>query len=72
MFLGARAGNLQIVLLFCCRYEKDGELVTIENPAEFPVEHSVSKGIQFMEPMIDGTLVFPERYARQSSSRYSD
>jgi len=36
--------------------------VTIENPAEFPVEHSVSKGIQFMEPMIDGTLVFPERY----------
>ena len=42
------------------QYEKDGEMTTIENPAEFPMGQD--KSGFFLEPMITGTLVFPEQY----------
>ncbi|RKO91942.1 P-loop containing nucleoside triphosphate hydrolase protein [Blyttiomyces helicus] len=39
----------------------DGKEVTIRNPAEFP-EADRSKVSAFLEPMVIGTLIFPEEY----------
>ena len=39
--------------------KQDGTRVTFDNPADFP---SDPKQIKMLEPMVNGTLVFPEEY----------
>eukprot|EP00040_Diaphanoeca_grandis_P029384 m.172125 g.172125 ORF g.172125 m.172125 type:complete len:719 (+) comp31669_c0_seq2:55-2211(+) len=39
----------------------DGETIVIESPADFPDHHK----IQMLEPMVSGTLVFPQQYLGQ-------
>ncbi|KAI9204416.1 P-loop containing nucleoside triphosphate hydrolase protein [Polychytrium aggregatum] len=41
---------------------KDGSEKLIRNPAEFPEIEELSKVDHFLEPMVLGTLVFPEEY----------
>ena len=39
--------------------QHDGKLLVFDNPADFP---SDPKKIKLLEPMVNGTLVFPEQY----------